>query len=373
MIEPAHMQHVLHRLRALLGLAVVAWLPALLLVFTIVVLGGGAPALTANVFVTLLVTHAAVVLGHALAVPAMFHVLHHDSDARAALRESRRVLPVNAAIAIVVVPVSLLAVSLWPEIWGTVSEVLAVQMLAVAPIILACQLAWMQQVADGGDAPTVATDTWHLLRACGLQLAAMMVPAYVVLYGIVAANLVPVITAPLALSVVTIPFTVWTWQAWCRVTGARPAWEAPVRKRASSDAAATTDGAVASGATRLVPVLLGGGGPAKLDLTTTPGTAAGAWLQLDRHDTFTASIRVGDGASREWAAYLWRPGGQWRELEQLWNDGHVLIAHGTCWGDRAYVAFARRDGAVGVPFTAWISVATQSAAQDLPDELQAAS
>lgn len=357
MSERPLLEHAIRRARALAALAAVAWAPLAVLTIAVLLLGG-AGAVRANVFASVVVSHAAIAIGYALAVPAMLRVLHADMSLRRALEESARALPLSGAAALTVVPVSLVAVSLWPEVWGTVAEVLAVQMLAVAPLVIVCQLAWMQHVADGGDAPAVAYDTWWLLRRCGRGIAAWVMPAYLLLFVLAGANLVPVLTAPLALSLTSVPFTVWTWRSWCAATGAHPAWAEP----AAAPPADRQDAASASSAQqRLAPILLGGGGPARLELATTAGVAAGAWLQLEPRDTFTISVQVGDHASREWAVYLWRPGGQWRELEQLWNDGRVVIAHGVTWGERAYLAVARRDGAPGVRFTAWVSVATQAA------------
>jgi hypothetical protein len=361
MPDSTHITHVARRFRSLLALAALAWLPVLVLVLGIVVLGG-VDALRANVFLTVVASHVAMVAGYALAVPAMLRVLHADAALGDALRDAAaaRTWLVNAGFALCAVPVSLLAVSVWPEVWGTVSEVLAVQMLAVAPIVMVCQLAWMQQVAEGGDTPTIAYDTFHLLRGCTRELAVALVPVYVLLFGVLAANLVPLLTAPLALTLASVPFTVWTWHSWCRATGARAVWEEPVRGvRRDANAAATG----ATETRRVAPILLGGGGPAKLECYTAAGTAEGAWLHLDSGDTFTVSVRAPYGEAGEWCVYLWRPGGLWRELEQLWNDGRTLIAHGTSWGDRAYVAVARRDGAAGLPFTMWVSVATQSVPQ----------
>lgn len=374
MEQHPYLGQALRRWRHLLILAIFAWLPAAVLTMSMVVFGGGADALRENVFMTVLLSHAAVAAGYALAVPAMLRVLHRDMEWRDAARGAWENWPLNVALAVTVVPTSLLAASFWPEIWGTVSEVLAIQMLSVAPIVLACQLAWMQQVGDGGDAPTVFHDTYHLIRLSLKPLLLALVPVYAVAYGIAASNLVPMLTAPVALTLISVPFTAWTWRTWCHATGARPAWAAPRRAAAQpirAVAAAEADTAVVSDANepaakRLAPVLLGGGGPARLELVTTQGMAAGAWLQLEPADTFTTTVRIPGDDSRDWAVYLWRPGGQWRELEQLWNDGRHVIAHGTCWGDRAYVAVARRDGAPGLPFTAWVSVATQQASHPLP-------
>lgn len=345
----------------MLALAAIAWIPPVVVLLTIMILSGGPGAATSSVFATLVALHAAIVVGHAWAVPAMFSVLHRDLGARQALRRSARHLPVHALLGLPVVVVPFFAASVWPEIWGTVSEVIAVQVLAAMPFVIVCQMAWMQRVAEGSDTPTVAYDTWWLLRNSALDLSRVLVPAYVVLFGVLAANAVPVVTGPIAVMVATLPFTVLSWITWCRVAGAAPAWQAPARPVAAAAqgaaAAAAVDAPVAA------PVLLGGGGPARLSLATGPGGApAGAWLQLEERDTFTVTVRVPGLTGSDWAVYMWRPGAQWRELEQLWNDGRHVIAHGVSWGERAFVAVARRDGTPGVVFNAWISIATQAAA-----------
>ncbi|HVL68293.1 MAG TPA: hypothetical protein VM364_13605, partial [Vicinamibacterales bacterium] len=106
MPDPSHVRHLLQRLPSLLVLALLAWVPAIVFTLAVVVLGG-VDALRSNVFATVVASHVAMVVGFALAVPAMFRVLHADASLRAAVRDAARWRgwALNSSLGLIAVPV----------------------------------------------------------------------------------------------------------------------------------------------------------------------------------------------------------------------------------------------------------------------------
>jgi hypothetical protein len=368
------------RARALIGLEAIAWVFPVLVLLVAAIFGGGVEALRDNVLVMLLLIRVGLVVGHALVVPAMFRVLHFDMAWRTALRRSIPRWGFHSLLGSPVIFVPLVAVSLWPEIWGTVSEVFAVQAVAAMPFILLCQFWWMQTVAEESDIRDVASDVRWLLAKCGGEIAMLLVPAYLVLFALLGSNLVVHVTVPVAFILVSVPFTAWQWMVWMRVVGSQPAWSSlPARDRVAPAAATpqttapqvpATQAAVAQPQTAQVvtlPVTRTGNGL----LTHADGQLAGMWVNADETDTFTCTVRVPDGLpddSRAWGVYLYRHGCGWRELELLWNDGRHIVAHGLPRGRQSFVGVRRHDGVGGVPFQLWVNVATGRAASAGPGD-----
>ncbi|MCW2972041.1 MAG: hypothetical protein JWN72_314 [Thermoleophilia bacterium] len=347
-------RHALAHSRTIAAMSLLAFVPPFAALLVALILGGGVEALRSNTTGLSILVQLGIAVGFAWSVPAILRVLHIGDDFRAASTWSMQRLPGNALIASTAVPCALLANALWPGIWDTAVELMMVESLAMMPVVIGCQLLWMQQVADGGDLPTVAVDWWHLTRHYAGSLVLWLAPAYVVLFSLLAANLIPVLTGPVALTLAAAPFTVWTWRTWCELTATRPAWLEPADVLADLDPAVATPQQQQEAAT----VMQGGSGPARLRQLTGIGSPTGVWLATRAGDSFTVTVRPGDAGQAAWQVFTWRPGAQWRQLPQLWNDGRTLIAHGTAWGEHTFIAITRMDGMAGVPYDAWVSVAT---------------